>query len=61
MSHLEMDKDTCLRKDEVFEDYENYCKTHNMKPLNTADFGKVMKRAFPDVKPRRLGMRGQSK
>ncbi|XP_064645173.1 uncharacterized protein LOC135498721 [Lineus longissimus] len=32
-----------------------------MKPLNTADFGKVMKRAFPNVKPRRLGQRGQSK
>lgn len=32
-----------------------------MKTLNTADFGKVMKRAFPNVKPRRLGQRGQSR
>ena len=32
-----------------------------MKPLNTADFGKIMKCVFPNVKPRRLGQRGQSK
>ena len=39
----------------------SYCELHNLKPLNTADFGKVMKRAFPGVKPRRLGQRGQSR
>ena len=50
-----------MRKDEVFDDYVAYCDEHKAKPLNTADFGKVMKRAFPNVKPRRLGQRGQSK
>ncbi|VDO09847.1 unnamed protein product [Rodentolepis nana] len=60
-SHLEEDSTTCLRKDEVYEDYKNYCEQQRMKPLNTADFGKVMKRAFPNVRPRRLGQRGQSR
>ena len=32
-----------------------------VKPLSTADFGKVMKQVFPNVRPRRLGMRGQSR
>ncbi|KAL5109804.1 DNA-binding protein RFX5 [Taenia crassiceps] len=61
MSHLEEDSSTCLRKDEVYEDYRAYCEKHNQKTLNTADFGKVMKRAFPNVRPRRLGQRGQSR
>ncbi|TPP56929.1 DNA-binding protein RFX7 [Fasciola gigantica] len=61
LSHLEEDPSTCLRKDEVYEDYRAYCDKHHMKTLNTADFGKVMKRAFPNVKPRRLGQRGQSR
>ncbi|CAH8441436.1 unnamed protein product [Dicrocoelium dendriticum] len=61
MSHLEEDPSTCLRKDEVYDDYRAYCDKHHMKTLNTADFGKVMKRAFPNVKPRRLGQRGQSR
>lgn len=32
-----------------------------MKPLSTADFGKVMKQVYPGVKPRRLGTRGNSR
>lgn len=32
-----------------------------MKPLSTADFGKVMKQVYPRVKPRRLGTRGNSR
>ncbi|PAA58942.1 hypothetical protein BOX15_Mlig002899g2, partial [Macrostomum lignano] len=61
LSHLEEDPTVCLRKDEVYSDYKQYCEAHGCKPLNTADFGKAMKRAFPGVKPRRLGQRGQSK
>nr|CAH8825686.1 unnamed protein product [Trichobilharzia regenti] len=61
VSHLEENPSTCLRKHEVYDDYRAYCEKHHMKTLNTADFGKVMKRAFPNVKPRRLGQRGQSR
>ncbi|KAH8850005.1 DNA-binding protein RFX7 [Schistosoma japonicum] len=50
MSHLEEDPSTCLRKDEVYDDYRAYCEKHHMKTLNTADFGKVMKRAFPNFR-----------
>lgn len=32
-----------------------------MKPLSTADFGKVMKQIFPSIRPRRLGTRGNSR
>lgn len=32
-----------------------------MKPLSTADFGKVMKQVYPQVRPRRLGTRGNSR
>lgn len=41
MSHLEEHASTCLRKDEVYDDYRSYCENHQMKSLNTADFGKV--------------------
>lgn len=29
--------------------------------MSTADFGKVMKQVFPDIRPRRLGTRGHSR
>lgn len=32
-----------------------------MKALSTADFGKVMKQVYPQVRPRRLGTRGNSR
>ncbi|XP_064596331.1 mucin-2-like [Liolophura sinensis] len=60
-SHLEEDQEKCLAKQEVFEDYRLYCENHGLKCLSTADFGKVMKCVFPNIKPRRLGQRGQSK
>ena len=60
-SHLEEHAETSLPKQEVYDDYKMYCDTHGFKFLSQADFGKVMKCAFPNVKPRRLGQRGQSK
>lgn len=38
-----------------------YCAREDVKPLSTADFGKVMKQIFPSVRPRRLGTRGNSR
>lgn len=38
-----------------------YCMRNSMKPLSTADFGKVMKQVYPRVRPRRLGTRGNSR
>lgn len=48
-----------------FKTYSNllriYCDRLNIKPLSTADFGKVMKQVFPGIRPRRLGTRGHSR
>ncbi|XP_071140192.1 uncharacterized protein [Mytilus edulis] len=60
-SHLEEDELICLPKQDVYDDYRSYCENHDIKPLSTADFGKLMKSVFPNVKPRRLGQRGQSR
>ena len=38
-----------------------FCSHNGLKPLSTADFGKVMKQVFPTVRPRRLGTRGNSR
>ena len=38
-----------------------YCNANALKPLSTADFGKVMKQVYPQVRPRRLGTRGNSR
>ncbi|KAI5170590.1 hypothetical protein NEFER03_0049 [Nematocida sp. LUAm3] len=44
--------------------YEHYCedfRKEGIEPLNTAMFGKVIKMAFPFIRSRRLGNRGNSK
>ncbi|XP_021941106.1 uncharacterized protein LOC110840398 isoform X2 [Zootermopsis nevadensis] len=60
-THLEEDPDVSLPKQNVYEEYIVYCNSNGMKPLSTADFGKVMKQVFPCVRPRRLGTRGNSR
>lgn len=39
----------------------SYCDNLGYHPLSAADFGKIMKNVFPNMKARRLGMRGKSK
>ena len=41
--------------------HREYCNHNQLKQLSTADFGKVMKQVFPQVRPRRLGTRGNSR
>ncbi|XP_015110838.1 uncharacterized protein LOC107037033 [Diachasma alloeum] len=60
-THLEEDPDVSLPKQEVYDEYNTFCHINSMKPLSTADFGKVMKQVYPRVRPRRLGVRGQSR
>lgn len=50
-----------LPKEEVYSLYKHEFLRVNEKPISTADFGKLMRQVFPDVKARRLGQRGQSK
>lgn len=59
-THLEQDQDISLQKKAVYDEYQSFCESKKIKPLSTADFGKVMKQVYPTVKPRRLGVRGQS-
>ncbi|KAG8234592.1 hypothetical protein J437_LFUL017095 [Ladona fulva] len=60
-THLEENPDVSLPKQDVYDEYIGYCNNNAMKPLSTADFGKVMKQVFPRVRPRRLGTRGNSR
>lgn len=60
-THLEEDPQISLPKHEVYDEYIGYCTTNSVKPLSTADFGKVMKQVYPQVRPRRLGTRGNSR
>ncbi|CAB4066039.1 unnamed protein product [Lepeophtheirus salmonis] len=60
-THLEEDQQVSLPKHEVYDEYIEYCTTNLLKPLSTADFGKVMKQVYPQVRPRRLGTRGNSR
>ncbi|CAH1116986.1 unnamed protein product [Phaedon cochleariae] len=60
-THLEEDPDISLPKQEVYNEYHNYCAKNEIKPLSQADFGKVMKQVYPSVRARRLGTRGNSR
>lgn len=61
-NHLEAHADTCLPKQSVYDAYRKYCESLACRrPLSTANFGKIIREIFPDIKARRLGGRGQSK
>ncbi|KAM4861442.1 DNA-binding protein RFX5 [Thomomys bottae] len=61
-NHLEEHTDTCLPKQSVYDAYRKYCESLACcRPLSTANFGKIIREVFPDIKARRLGGRGQSK
>ncbi|XP_015608902.1 uncharacterized protein LOC107274363 [Cephus cinctus] len=60
-THLEEDPDVSLPKQEVYDEYNMFCIRNSMKPVSTADFGKIMKQVYPRVRPRRLGTRGNSR
>ncbi|XP_034242298.1 DNA-binding protein RFX7 [Thrips palmi] len=60
-THLQEDPEVSLPKQDVYEQYLDFCQANAVKPLSTADFGKVMKQVYPNVRPRRLGTRGHSR
>ncbi|KAG9334702.1 hypothetical protein JZ751_007237 [Albula glossodonta] len=57
-SHLEEHADTCLPKQDVYEAYRRYCDNLQYRPLSAANFGKIIRDIFPNIKARRLGGRG---
>ncbi|NXP46138.1 RFX5 protein, partial [Heliornis fulica] len=60
-NHLEEHTDTCLPKQDVYDAYKRYCENLGCRSLSTANFGKIIREIFPNIKARRLGGRGQSK
>ncbi|MEE6491757.1 hypothetical protein FKM82_016356 [Ascaphus truei] len=60
-NHLEEHTDTCLPKQDVYDAYKRYCDDLCGRPLSVANFGKIIREIFPNIKARRLGGRGQSK
>ncbi|NXL92187.1 RFX5 protein, partial [Alectura lathami] len=60
-NHLEEHTDTCLPKQDVYDAYKQYCDNLCCRPLSAANFGKIIREIFPNIKARRLGGRGQSK
>uniref|UniRef100_A0A8C0B668 Regulatory factor X5 n=1 Tax=Buteo japonicus TaxID=224669 RepID=A0A8C0B668_9AVES len=57
-NHLEEHTDTCLPKQDVYDAYKRYCDNLCCRPLSTANFGKIIREIFPNIKARRLGGRG---
>ncbi|XP_026513624.1 DNA-binding protein RFX5 [Terrapene carolina triunguis] len=60
-NHLEEHTDTCLPKQDIYDTYKRYCDNLCCRPLSAANFGKIIREIFPNIKARRLGGRGQSK
>ncbi|XP_010223027.1 PREDICTED: DNA-binding protein RFX5, partial [Tinamus guttatus] len=60
-NHLEEHTGTCLPKQDVYDAYKQYCDNLCCRPLSAANFGKIIREIFPNIKARRLGGRGQSK
>ncbi|EHY65267.1 hypothetical protein NERG_01713 [Nematocida ausubeli] len=54
-------KDNSIPRCIIYQHYCNDFKEKGIEPLNTAMFGKVIKMAFPFIRSRRLGNRGNSK
>lgn len=52
---------TCFNQITFFCTSRSFCDNLSYHPLSAADFGKMMKNVFPNMKARRLGMRGKSK
>jgi hypothetical protein len=48
-------------RNRVYARYVSLCANERLKPLNPASFGKLVRAVYPDIKTRRLGVRGQSK
>lgn len=48
-------------RNRIYARYVQLCANFNLSPITPTQFGKLMRVMFPDLKKRRLGMRGKSK
>lgn len=54
-------KDSNVPRNHIYAAYVAACAELNLRPLNHASFGKLVRTCFPDIRTRRLGVRGKSK
>lgn len=54
-------KNVTVPRQGLFASYEQSCMEYGVKPINAASFGKAVRAAYPKIKTRRLGKRGNSK
>jgi regulatory factor X len=55
------DTSVAVPRNRVYARYVTVCANEKIKPLNPASFGKLVRLLYPEIKTRRLGVRGQSK
>ncbi|KAK9374894.1 RFX DNA-binding domain-containing protein [Lipomyces chichibuensis] len=61
MKTCEVSPHNAIPRNRIYARYAEICAHHKIKPLNPAAFGKLVKLLFPEIKTRRLGVRGKSK
>ena len=59
--NYEVDEEISLARDTIFAHYIDFCHARGLDKMGTASFGKMVRLVFPEVKTRRLGVRGQSR
>lgn len=59
--NCELSPDAAVPRNRIYARYVELCAQFSLKPLNPASFGKLVRVAYPGIKTRRLGVRGQSK
>lgn len=55
------DPSAAVPRNAVYNRYVRVCATEKIRALNPASFGKLVRIVFPNIKTRRLGVRGHSK
>ncbi|XP_065840750.1 transcription factor RFX4-like [Oscarella lobularis] len=59
--HFEMRDGQSLPRNALYTAYQEFCHEADVDAVNSASFGKIIRQAFPTIRTRRLGTRGQSK
>lgn len=60
-SNYEIDNRVSIPRSVLFSHYMHHCSMAQIDAVNPATFGKIIRIVFPDLKTRRLGVRGSSK
>ncbi|EDO15363.1 hypothetical protein Kpol_457p14 [Vanderwaltozyma polyspora DSM 70294] len=61
MQNCTADSNSYVPRGRIFSQYATSCAKNSLKPLSQASLGKFIRSLFPNLKTRRLGMRGKSK